>query len=70
MANANRVKKIYVSKNDSLASIISKIIKAKDDEIVLYIPRGTEFGASRTNFILLKREVTTAGKSIVIESVD
>ena len=64
------MKKIYVSKKDSLASIIGKIIKTKDDEIVLYIPRGTEFGASRTNFILLKREVAAAGKSVVMESVD
>ena len=70
MANADWMKKIYVSKKDSLASIIGKIIKTKDDEIVLYIPRGTEFGASRTNFILLKREVAAAGKSVVMESVD
>ncbi|MDP2650714.1 MAG: hypothetical protein Q8P04_01305, partial [bacterium] len=62
--------KIYVSKTDSLASIVGKIVKAKEEEIVLYIPRGTEFAASRTNFILLKREVATVGKSIVIESVD
>lgn len=63
-------KKIYISKTDSLASIVGKIIKAKEEEIILYIPRGTEFAASRTNFILLKREVTTAGKTIAIESVD
>lgn len=64
------VKKIYVSKTDSLASIVGKIVKAKEEEIVLYLPRGTEFAASRTNFILLKREVATVGKNIVIESVD
>ncbi len=63
-------KKIYITKSDSLASIVGKIVKAKEEEIVLYIPRGTEFAASRTNFILLKREVATVGKSIVIESVD
>lgn len=63
-------RKIYVSKTDSLASIVGKIVKAKEEEIVLYVPRGTEFAASRTNFILLKREVTTAGKTITIESVD
>ncbi len=63
-------KKIYISKTDSLSSIVGKIVKAREEEIVLYIPRGTEFAASRTNFILLKREVATAGKSIVIESID
>ena len=63
-------KKIYLTKTDSLASVVGKIVKAKEDEIVLYIPRGAEFAASRTNFILLKREVTNAGKSLAIESVD
>lgn len=64
------MKKIYLSKTDSLASIVGKLVKAKEEEIILYIPRGTEFAASRTNFILLKREVTTAGKKVIIESVD
>lgn len=63
-------KKIYVSKTDSLASIVGKIVKAKEENIVLYIPRGTAFASSRTNFILLKREVTAAGKNMAIESVD
>lgn len=65
-----QTKKIYVTKSDSLASIVGKIVKAKEGEIILYIPRGTEFAASRTNFILLKREVTTAGKKMIIESID
>ena len=63
-------KKIYVAKTDSLASIVGKIVRVKEEEITLYIPRGTEFAASRTNFILLKREVASAGKSITIESID
>lgn len=63
-------KKIYLTKTDSLASIVGKIVKAKEEEITLYIPRGTEFTGSRTNFILLKREVATAGKTLTIESVD
>lgn len=65
-----QTKKIYITKSDSLASIVGKIVKAREEEIVLYIPRGTEFAASRTNFILLKREVATAGKKVVIESID
>src|SRR3989344_8920056 len=65
-----QTKKIYLTKTDSLASVVGKIVKVKEEEIVLYTPRGTEFAASRTNFILLKREVATAGKSIVIESID
>src|SRR3989344_6784714 len=65
-----QTKKIYITKSDSLASVVGKIVKSKEEEIILYISRGTEFGASRTNFILLKREVATAGKSIAIESVD
>ncbi len=63
-------KKIYVTKTDSLASIVGKIVKAKEEEITLYVPRGTDFATSRTNFILLKREVGTAGKTLTLESVD
>lgn len=63
-------KKIYLTKTDSLASVVGKIVKTKEEEITLYIPRGTEFASSRTNFILLKREAATAGKAIIIESVD
>ncbi len=63
-------KKIYLTKTDSLASVVGKIVKAKEEEIILYVPRGTEFAASRSNFILLKREAATAGKTLAVESVD
>ncbi len=64
------MKKIYVNKSDSAAAVIEKIINAKESEIVLYLPKGTELASSKNNFNLLKREAQSAGKSVVIESSD
>jgi hypothetical protein len=64
------MKKIYISKSDSVASIVEKIINVPEQTVVLYIPRFTNFASSRNNFILLRREARAAGKEIVIESID
>ncbi len=69
MANG-KMKKIYVNKTDSAASIIERVISVEDREVTLYIPRDTEFSRLKNNFRLLKREAGQAGKEITIESVE
>lgn len=64
------MKKIYVNKKDSVNLIIEKVIKSSEEEVVLYIPRGSDLALSRNNFTLLKREAKSAGKAVSIESVD
>ena len=63
-------KKIYANKSESAASVISKVLNASDNDIVLYIPRGALFAGSRNNFLLLKREARVANKTVSVESVD
>ena len=41
-----------------------------DGEVSVVIPKGSALGRSVSNFHLLKREADSAGRSIVIESVD
>ncbi|KKU19229.1 MAG: hypothetical protein UX31_C0006G0057 [Candidatus Nomurabacteria bacterium GW2011_GWA1_46_11] len=63
-------KKIYLNKSDSTASAIDKILKADDDEVILYIPREAEVAESKKDLQLLQREVEAAGKTFKVESVD
>ncbi len=63
------MKKIYIDKSDSVASVVERILATVETEIVLYIPRFTKL-ASSTNFKLLKREIHASGKKVEIESVD
>lgn len=63
------MKKIYIDKSDSVASVVERILATSENEIVLYIPRFTKL-ASSANFKLLKREIHASGKSVEIESVD
>lgn len=63
-------KKIYLNKSDSVASAIDKVLKASDDEVVIYIPREAEVAATKQDLELLKREVEAAGKVFKVESVD
>ncbi len=64
------MKKIYVNKTDTAPSVIERVINTPDNEITLYIPRGTQFATLKNNFSLLKREAGHAGKVVNIESVD
>jgi len=66
----NKSRKIYVNKSDQPTAVISRVIKAAEKTVILYIPRATLFAGSRNNFFLLKREAESAGKRVVIESVD
>jgi len=63
-------KKVYATKSESPASVIGKVLNCADEEVILYIPRGSVFSKSRNNFLLLKREARTAKKNVSIESVD
>ena len=63
-------KKIYLNKSDSTASAIDKVLKADDDEVILYIPREAEVAESKKDLQLLQREVEAAGKTFKVESVD
>jgi len=64
------MKKIYVNKTDSAASVIEKVISSGDSEVTLYIPRDTEFSRLKNNFRLLKREAEQAKKEVTVESVE
>lgn len=64
------MKKVFVSKNDSIAEVVEKVISEPEVEIVLVVPKNTLLQDSVSNFHLLKRESDAAGKLITVESVD
>lgn len=64
------MRKIFVGKNDSVAEVVEKIIEEEGSEIVLVVPKNTILEESVSNFHLMKREASGAGKSILVESVD
>ena len=64
------MKKVFISKNDSVAEVVEKIISEPESEIILVIPRETILSDSLSDFRLIKREADAAGKKIIIESVD
>lgn len=64
------MKKIYIGKTDPITLVIEKVIKASEDDIVLYVPRGSESFGIRNNFKLLKREADAGHKTVSFESVD
>lgn len=64
------MKKVFISKNDSIAEVVEKVISEPEVEIVLVVPKNTLLQDSVSNFHLLKRESDAAGKLITVESVD
>lgn len=64
------MKKIVVDKNEGIAEVIDRILNEPDGEVSVVIPKGSALGRSVSNFHLLKREADSAGRSVVIESVD
>ena len=64
------MRKIFVHKEEYIAEIIDAIISNPDREFVLVIPKGAALKEAASNFELLAREVTGAGKRVLIESVD
>ena len=64
------MKKIIVDKTEGIAEVIDRMLNEPDGELSIVIPKGSALGRSVSNFHLLKREADSAGRSIVIESVD
>ncbi len=64
------MKKIIVDKGEGVAEVIDRILNEPDGEVSVVVPKGSTLGRSVSNFHLLKREADSAGRSIVIESVD
>lgn len=64
------MKKLFVEKNESIASIVERILAEPSDEITLIVPRNAKIRESASNFHLLKREIDAARKELEIESVD
>jgi hypothetical protein len=64
------MKKIIVDKNEGIAEVIDRILNEPDGEVSVVIPKGSALGRSVSNFHLLKREADSAGRTLVIESVD
>ncbi len=63
-------KKIFLDKNDDLNKAVDLLISDSADKIILNIPKNSVLGLSVHNFQVLERESETAGKELVIESVD
>lgn len=61
------LEKISIRAKDELTSIVERVIKAEADEIILDLPKTSNFGRSLLNFQLLKREAESAGKRITID---
>jgi len=64
------MKKIFVDKNEDIASVVEKVIGAPEEGIIIIVPKNSKLRESASNFSLLKREADGAGKNITIESVD
>ncbi len=64
------MEKIFVTKNEDIASVVEKVLETGDESIVLVIPRASRLLGSLANFHLVKREADSVGKKILIESVD
>jgi hypothetical protein len=64
------MKKIIVDKGEGIAEVIDRILNEPDGDVSVVIPKGSALGRSVSNFHLLKREADSAGRAIVVESVD
>ncbi|MEK7546915.1 MAG: hypothetical protein AAB536_01915 [Patescibacteria group bacterium] len=64
------MKKILISKKDSVPKVVEKILESAEKEIILVISPNSELKESLSNFELIKREAEAAGKEIHIDSSD
>jgi hypothetical protein len=64
------MKKIIIDKGEGIAEVIDRILSESDDEIAIVVPKNSALGRSVSNFHLLKREADSAGRKVVVESVD
>lgn len=63
-------KKIIIAKNDSAEKAIIKLLKVKEDEVILSVPNFSHLANALENFKLIRREADEASKRVTIESVD
>jgi len=63
-----KAENIYIDINDSVSDIVEKIINSSHDNIILIIPENAKISESILNFRLIKREATSANKTLYINS--
>ncbi len=63
------MKKIYIQKNDSAATVVNKLLTSHEREVTIYIPKETALMADPKSFRLIKREAGALKKKITVESV-
>jgi len=63
-----KAENIYIDINDSVSDVVEKIINSSNDNIILIIPENAKIGESILNFRLIKREATSANKTLYINS--
>lgn len=64
------MKKIFIGKNDDASGLVENILREKDRDIVVVLPKSSKLAGSVSNFHLIKREAEAGSKNLVIESVD
>ncbi len=64
------MKKLFIEKNEEVASIVDRVLSVEDSEVVLVIPKDSTLRESLDNLAILKREADSGGKTLLIESVD
>ena len=62
--------KIFLDKENDVDFATDRLLSTTATKVVLNIPKNSVLGISVHNFQMLKREADTAGKEIVIESID
>ena len=62
--------KIFIDKNEAVPSVVEKVLISPDSDIVVVVPKDSEFKKAENSFGLLKREADSRGKTVRIESVD
>ena len=63
-----KAENIYIDINDSVSDIVEKIINSSHDNIILIIPENAKISESILNFRLIKREATSANKTLYVNS--
>ncbi len=62
--------KIFLEKENDVDFATDRLLSTTATKVVLNIPKNSVLGISVHNFQMLKREADTAGKEIIIESID
>ncbi len=63
-------KKIFLEKSDGVDKALDELLETAALRVIVNVPKSSILGESIHNFQILKREAETAGKEIIIESID